>query len=248
MEEPVDEGDRGTNSLEEEYKDVGFTRLRGNTVASKCAYLMKVVWSICTMRFLGAEMARSVEDPDEMYDALQSQWATVALMDGLLLSILGSYPTVDVDSMSSDMHPESNHCADMSTDNFDCRDIYGLVFFYCNALFLWSLIIIVMEIIMLNTVPKRMCVLYIREFMWVIGFPELLMVFGTILCAFLIFMYTYLTYSGNVFPATSAITAFILVFNMYLMGHLVVVLDKPGGLWEHAAAQNRSLTITVCDC
>lgn len=112
-------------------------------------YLARLFKSIVTMRIFNKGMSRNIVDSADMFDALQNQWATVGLLDALLLSIALGIPTVEP-------HPDSGHCGSISEGIYDCQDYYGIVMSFNVYFFLSSICLVILYIFMLNTVPKTM--------------------------------------------------------------------------------------------
>ena len=121
----------------------GLKELRGESMG-EFLYTLQTFYSILTWSFMTHAVAHSIEDSDAIYDALQTEWATLGLIDGLILSIVTGFWTVDVASASSDRHPESDHCEHLSFGEWDCVDVYGSIAFWCTGFFMVSLILVIM--------------------------------------------------------------------------------------------------------
>jgi hypothetical protein len=208
----------------------GLTGVRGSGLSGKCKYLLGILWSIVTARFLSKNMARNIENSEEMYDSLQNQWATVALVSALLMSIAAGFNTVEVGN------PE--HCAKLTVGAYTCQDVHGILLMCIACLYMLSLLMVVLFVMMLNTIPKSMTSSFVYEFKLFMGIPEFFMLAGTIFCIVDIEIWFYLTYTGDI--ANFLVTIGIVSCGgvMLALQYMVLVLDKENGIWERSSALN----------
>ena len=163
------------------------------------------------------------KSPDQVYDRLLNQWATMGVIGALMLSF----------AFGTFTNPGENPDG-IEYGGIDAIECIGILNFWTLSLFLVSLCSSVLLAMALMTLPSSLSVDFTSEFRHIITLPELTTVSGLYIYTTDILLYGILEY-GTKFNVigTIAILLSITMLLSYWSG-LVLGLDRKGGLWEKA--------------
>jgi hypothetical protein len=170
----------------------GVSKIRGNTICQKLFYVGCIAKSMMTGRFLSKQLLRNLQDSESMHDALVNQWATVGLIDALMLSIVVAFYNVEVAT--------EGHCDHLSAGSMSCLDIYLSLVASAGSIYMLSLFLAMYFFVVLGTIPKKMTATFVYEFKKIMGLPEMLMIVASGLTLVCMTLWIYLHHASNIGP------------------------------------------------
>jgi hypothetical protein len=200
----------------------GLRGLRGDTTAQKGKYAAKLIWSVLSLRWLSKNMSRSIETSTDMFDQLQTQWATTALVSALMLSVIPA--TADFT-----IYPKCDS---------SCSDFMNLFHLAAWTFFLTSLLMVILFNLAINTINKRFTTAFMFEFKILISLPEFFLMAGIFTTAGVTLAKAHFATGKYMFGPILCVVLGATGLLLLTLYYIVFVLDKKDGIWEKSAMTN----------
>jgi len=207
-----------------------------NGSSNKIQYIGRITYLMITGMWFSSSLLSSFNASDRnkemtrdvleaLYDRMLTQWATISIVSSLLLSFVYGV-------FMSDIY--TNQSRDIEFSGLEASVTIAIIEFVSMCSLVTSLISAVVLSMALMTLPKHFSFVFLKEFIYIITFPEFCMLSGLYLFAASTFLAGITLYG---YSFSLACWPVLLVTALVLLGlwlGVVLVLDREKGLWESA--------------
>lgn len=196
------------------------------TWKSKLGYVLPIYLKANLGLWVQEGMQITARQPEEIHQRLAMEWGTIGVVAALLLAM--AYPSYESPP-------------DVSPEHYRILQFQACLMFWCIASFFFSLVLVVLLSMCLNTVRAEDALKFADEFKMFMPLPESFLFMGMLTALGAIVLKTYLIYGTMVFIVSLAVCGLGWIFIYGCMIHFVFRLNREGGLWHSVTAHNTRL-------